>query len=71
MPQHVGPYPHVSGEAYALFEELRRFLYRLPEGHPSRPGLHTAAVTAYCHWCESSAPSIADATDRIACGDDE
>ncbi len=42
-------------EGHALFEELRALLYRLPEGHPSRPGLHAAAVAAYCHWRESLA----------------
>ena len=43
-------------EGHALFEELRALLYRLLEGHPSRPGLHAAAVAAYCHWRESLAP---------------
>ncbi len=40
-------------DAYALFEDLRALLDRLPDGHPSRPGLHAAAVAAYCHWRES------------------
>lgn len=71
MTHHTGPSSQVPAEAYALFERLREFLYRLPEGHPSRPGLHAVAVAAYCHWRESMAPSVADATDRIACGDAE
>ncbi len=63
MTHHVGPQPELPAEAYALFARLREFLYRLPEGHPSRPGLHAAAVAAYCHWRESLAPAITDATE--------
>jgi len=48
-----------QAERHALFEELRALLYRLPEGHPARPGLHAAAVAAYCHWREAMAPPTA------------
>ncbi len=68
MAHHAGPHPHLPAESYALFEELRQFLYRLPEGHPSRPGLHTAAVAAFCHWRDSVAQAVADAPDRVARG---
>lgn len=51
-----------QAEAYAIYEALREFLYRLPEGHPSRPSLHTAAVAAFCHWRESMAPPPAAET---------
>jgi len=54
-----------QSEAYALFEELRALLYRLPEGHPSRPGLHAAAVAAYCHWREAMAPPMHAAPDDM------
>ncbi len=54
-------------EGYALFEELRALLYRLPEGHPSRPALHAAAVAAFCHWRESLAPPVADAPGHSGC----
>jgi len=60
---HVQPHPDLPAEAYALFARLRDFLYRLPEGHPSRPGLHAAAVAAYCTWRESMAPTGTDATE--------
>ena len=63
MTHHVGPQPELPAEAYALFARLREFLYRLPEGHPSRPGLHAAAVAAYCRWRESLAPTVTDATE--------
>ncbi len=63
MTHHVGPQPELPAEAYALFARLREFLYRLPEGHPSRPGLHAAAVAAYCSWRESLAPTVTDATE--------
>ncbi len=63
MTHHVGPHPDLPAESYALFERLREFLYRLPEGHPSRPGLHAAAVAAYCSWRESMAPAVTDATE--------
>ncbi len=55
-----------QAEGHTLFEELRALLYRLPEGHPSRPGLH-AAVAAYCHWRESFAPPAP--TDQPPQGD--
>jgi hypothetical protein len=63
LPHHAQPRPDLPAEAYALFERLRGFLYRLPEGHPSRPGLHAAAVAAYCTWRELIAPRGTDATE--------
>jgi hypothetical protein len=71
LPHHVQPHPDPPAEAYALFAQLRAFLYRLPEEHPSRPGLHAAAVAAYCTWRESMAQMGNDATgstrQRMAC----
>ena len=63
LPLHVQQRPDRPAEAYALFERLRDFLYRLPEGHPSRPGLHAAAVAAYCTWRDLLAPTGNDATE--------
>ncbi len=63
--------PRRHAEGYALFEELRALLYHLPEGHPSRPALHAAAVAAFCHWRESLAPPVADAPGRSAYGNAE
>ncbi len=54
-------------EGHALFEELRALLYRLPEEHPSRPGLHAAAVAAYCHWRETFA--LPGSPDQLPQGD--